>query len=119
MGEASNIPLLEAPPMPLEYGVVKLSISVTLQPLANRERDMRGVAALAIWYNENLIALPPTAKIKKKYKCIRWEKVALFAKTTGTGVKRGNRPGWFIIEGILDERNNRQWLVIKLNYLAR
>ena len=32
---------------------------------------------------------------------------------------RGNRPGWFIIEGILDERNNRQWLVSELNYLAR
>ena len=67
-GEASNVPLLEAPPMPLEYGVVQLCTSVTLQPLVNRKRDVREVNALIVWCNENLIALPPTAKIKKKQK---------------------------------------------------
>ena len=30
----------------------------------------------------------------------------------------GSRPGWFIIEGILDERSNRQWLVSKQSYIG-
>ena len=33
-------------------------------------------------------------------------------------IHRGSRPGWFIIEGILDERSNRQWLVSKQSYIG-